>query len=155
MDKGRAPYPHWPPTSHEEAEGLFDNCFSETNLYRKYLPYCWWLTTLLKLKKTITTKIWQDKLHKLISNTLTTVSGPRLEMNRVESLTTQPVLINLTPRLTDTRYSGLRRPSAPQLYCTNYNYYNKEGGYSAAKLLWIRYGGERMGDCRTADNRMT
>jgi hypothetical protein len=41
--KSRTSFPHWPPTSFGEAWALYENCFKEDNLHRKYLAYCWWV----------------------------------------------------------------------------------------------------------------
>jgi hypothetical protein len=41
--KGRMTYPHWPPTSRNEALALLDNCLKTDNTHRRYLAYCWWV----------------------------------------------------------------------------------------------------------------
>jgi hypothetical protein len=41
--KSRTSFPHWPPTSLEEAEAQFQKCFEERNTHRKYLAHCWWI----------------------------------------------------------------------------------------------------------------
>ena len=33
--KGKMTYPHWPPTSRNEALALLDNCLKEDNIHRK------------------------------------------------------------------------------------------------------------------------
>jgi hypothetical protein len=38
ITEGRTSYPHWPPTSHEEAD-LFDNCFLETRGHPDHVSY--------------------------------------------------------------------------------------------------------------------
>jgi len=38
--KGRMSFPHWPPTSFNEA--LFDNCLDEENTHRKHITRSWW-----------------------------------------------------------------------------------------------------------------
>jgi hypothetical protein len=35
-------YPHWPPTSFDEAKVQFEYRLREKNSHRKYLTYCWW-----------------------------------------------------------------------------------------------------------------
>jgi hypothetical protein len=35
--KGRMTFPHWPPTSLDEAKALFNNCLDKENTHRKYL----------------------------------------------------------------------------------------------------------------------
>jgi hypothetical protein len=40
--KGRMSFPHWPPTSLNEAETLFENCLNNENTHRKYLARSWW-----------------------------------------------------------------------------------------------------------------
>jgi hypothetical protein len=41
--KGKMTYPHWPPTSRNEALALLNNCLKEDNIHRKYIAYCWWV----------------------------------------------------------------------------------------------------------------
>jgi hypothetical protein len=40
--KGGMSFPHWPPTSLDEAKALFDNCLNKENTHRKYLARSWW-----------------------------------------------------------------------------------------------------------------
>jgi hypothetical protein len=40
--KGRMTFPHWPPTSFNEAKSLFDNCLNEENTHRKHITRSWW-----------------------------------------------------------------------------------------------------------------
>jgi hypothetical protein len=35
-------FPHWPPTSLDEAKALFNNCLDKENTHRKYLARSWW-----------------------------------------------------------------------------------------------------------------
>jgi hypothetical protein len=40
--KSQMSFPHWPPTSQNEAEVQLQMCFEERNSHRKYLAHCWW-----------------------------------------------------------------------------------------------------------------
>ncbi|KAN0067287.1 hypothetical protein V8E54_007516 [Elaphomyces granulatus] len=39
----RMAYPHWPPTSFEEATEQFDYCMQQRNTHRRYLANSWWI----------------------------------------------------------------------------------------------------------------
>jgi hypothetical protein len=39
----RMTYPHWPPTSFEEALEQFDYCMQQRNTHRRYLANSWWI----------------------------------------------------------------------------------------------------------------
>jgi hypothetical protein len=40
--KGRMSFPHWPPTSLDEAKALFNNCLDKENTHRRYIARSWW-----------------------------------------------------------------------------------------------------------------
>jgi hypothetical protein len=40
--KGRMSFPHWPPTSFEEAVAQYEMCLEKGNRHRRYLAYSWW-----------------------------------------------------------------------------------------------------------------
>lgn len=41
--KSQIGYPHWPPTSFEEAKAQFEYRLREKNTHKKYLTHCWWV----------------------------------------------------------------------------------------------------------------
>ncbi|KAN0079317.1 hypothetical protein V8E54_004531 [Elaphomyces granulatus] len=40
--KSQIGYPHWPPTSFEEATAQFEYRLRDKNVHKKYLTHCWW-----------------------------------------------------------------------------------------------------------------
>ena len=40
--KGRMTFPHWPPTTMNEATEQLRNCLTKENTHRRYLTFCWW-----------------------------------------------------------------------------------------------------------------
>ena len=71
--KGRMSYPHWPPTSHQEAMDLLYNCFDKENTHRRYIAYCWWvftnrLATMTPWVSSTSQKWYKDRAAEILQN---------------------------------------------------------------------------------------
>jgi len=90
--KGRMSFPHWPPTSIEEATDLYRHCFDKDNTHRRYLPYCWWTF----INKLATMHKWpsqddQRRYEQVASHIQAMCPAVSVELERDMSIPVRPV----------------------------------------------------------------